>query len=105
MSNPPMKVNERDPGFPERLRKIRENLEPKQTTHEIAAAAGVAQSTLSYYERGYLDPPIERRIKLAQALGVSPETLSPGIGREVLAQIRLHEKEISKLQETFALLS
>ena len=57
--------------FPGRLRELRERASLSQT--ELAKRSGVPQSTVAAYEVGRNAPTWERVVRLAGALGVSPD--------------------------------
>ena len=61
----------------DRIRKIREEKSLSQT--EIAEYIGMTKSSYAKYERGEQDMTMARFIEIADALGVSPDTLFKGI--------------------------
>lgn len=61
------------PSFHERLREVR--LEKGCTQAELAKAIGVTKSTMAKYDRGELEPNIEKIRKIASVLGVSSDYL------------------------------
>lgn len=60
-------------GFHERLRTIRK--EKGYTQEQIAKAIGVTKSTMAKYDRGDLEPNIDKIIKIAQFLDVPVDRL------------------------------
>lgn len=57
------------PGFPRRLRELRQGL--KLTQLGLARLAGTSESAIAYLERGLRAPSLELACRLADALGVS----------------------------------
>jgi transcriptional regulator with XRE-family HTH domain len=55
----------------------RARLERGLSQHELALASGVTQQTISKVERGTVCPHDRLKLRLAVALGRSPETLFP----------------------------
>lgn len=66
-------------GLPARLRAAREGRGLSQG--ELGRLAGVAQMSVSKWERGASEPSISQATALARALGVGVEWLATGEGR------------------------
>lgn len=60
-------------GVGDRLRKLREQMGFTQT--DLGAKAGIAAASVSHFETGQRLPSLESLMKLADALGVSVDTL------------------------------
>lgn len=62
------------PPFHERLRDLRLHL--RLTQQDLADAVGVTQTNISYWESGTHQPKGKHIFKLAEVLGVAPETVA-----------------------------
>ena len=57
----------------EKLRELREDLEPKPTQSEVGNKCGITQRKLSFIEKGFTEPNIQDLIALCKYYGVSAD--------------------------------
>ena len=57
----------------EKLRELREDLEPKPTQSEVGSNCGITQRKLSFIEKGFTEPNIQDLIALCKYYGVSAD--------------------------------
>lgn len=83
--------------FGERLRKIRERQDLKQS--DLARRSGLTPAAISQLENGQREPNFSTMIRLANALGTTPNDLL-GIGADVSADpsIQALFREVRKLE-------
>jgi transcriptional regulator with XRE-family HTH domain len=82
----------------ERLRELREAMDPEPSQTEIAAALGEGQMWVSRRERGKPEPTVDDAIRLAEALGYAADFLILGREhRQLLARLGEADPEIATL--------
>lgn len=82
--------------FGERLRSIREK--QGMTLAQVAAKTGVSEATVQRYESGEIkNPPQDRIVLLAKALGVTEATLMGWEADDLDVEVRLLARDMQQL--------